>query len=308
MRNRKWMIGIAAALLPLLCVSGCQATSKVAVKEDTIYIPGLTEEYRLAFLADMHIVEESGDVPEEEYETVAQRKELFQSADGTDSADMWSEMAGMLDGLGADAILLAGDMVDFASDGTLACLQEGLEKLETPWMYVRADHDYGVWYTTMDKKQAKALHKELDGAENVVSMDLGEVLLVGVDNNTSQISKKTLKKVKTLFSMGKPVILMLHVPLESRIDDELNQKSKEVWQDRALVWGEDTFYEPNETTQQFLEMVYAKDSPVVEVLCGHLHFSWEGYLTETVHERVADPAFTGAVELLTVTGKKEVDK
>ena len=72
----------------------------------------------------MHIVEESGDVPEEEYETVAQRKELFQSADGTDSADMWSEMAGMLDGLDADAILLAGDMVDFASEGTLACLQE----------------------------------------------------------------------------------------------------------------------------------------------------------------------------------------
>ncbi|MDO4344037.1 MAG: metallophosphoesterase [Eubacteriales bacterium] len=280
------------------------ASKQLTVAEHTVNIPGITGEYDLIFLADMHIVVESDEVEEESRETVSQRSGLFADSDGTASASLWADMARQLDSFHADAILMGGDMIDFASNATIECLKQGLKNIQTPWMYVRADHDYGVWYGTMEKDEAKALHAEIDENKRVYSMDMGEFLIVGVNNNTSQISQKALNEIKSLFSQGKPVILMLHVPLESRLDDELNQKSKEVWQDRALIWGEDTYYEPNENTQAFLDLVYAKDSPVREVLSGHLHFLYDGDLTDTVHQHVVNPAYLGEIILVHVRGEK----
>ncbi len=36
-----------------------------------------------------------------------------------------------------------------------------------------------------------------------------------------------------------------HVPLQSMVDTTLAEQSKEVWQDRALIWGEDCYYVPD---------------------------------------------------------------
>jgi len=40
-----------------------------------------------------------------------------------------------------------------------------------------------------------------------------------------------------------------------------------------------------------LELNYAEDSPVKEVLCGHLHFEWDGNITENTHQHVFGAAF-----------------
>lgn len=282
-----------------VCANGEEAFQ---VEEYTAVLPGLEKEYTLLFMADMHILLESDEVGEEYLETVGQREDLFVDPMGTPSAKLWIKMAGELDDFGADAVLLGGDMVDFASEATLDCLKEGLDLIKTPVMYVRADHDYGVWYQTMEKEQAREKQREVAKSATVYSMDLGEFLIVGINNNTSQLSKSALEKVKKLFQKGKPVILMMHVPLESHLDNQLEELSKEAWQDRALLWGEDTYYKPDENTRAFLEFVYADDSPVREILCGHLHFQYSGYLTDSLHEYVAGPAYAGEIALIHVQG------
>ncbi len=60
-------------------------------------------------------------------------------------------------------------------------------------------------------------------------------------------------------------------------------------------------YNPDETTQELLDLIYAKDSPVKEIVCGHLHFSWDGSLTENTHQHVS-PAIGKTVGIITVKG------
>ena len=72
----------------------------------------------------------------------------------------------------------------------------------------------------------------------------------------------------------------MHVPLKSKVDDGLSDASKAAWQNRALLWGADCFYNPDEVTQQFLDKVFAEDSPVVAVIGAHLHFAYEDQLAE----------------------------
>ena len=91
------------------------------------------------------------------------------------------------------------------------------------------------------------------------------------------------------------------MPLQSRISDELDKASKEAWQDRALIWGnKDCYYEPDEVTQEFLDMVYAEDSPVVAVVGAHLHFAHEDQLNERMIQYVFDASYKGTVGVLKI--------
>lgn len=303
MNYRRWLcLGALAAVIGSAEITAGAQEDALRLTEYTVELPGVTEEKKLIFLADLHIVEDNEEIGKEHVETVAQRKELFQNEQGVYSAQLWQEIAKEVDTYETDLLMLGGDILDFTSLATLDCFKQGLDEIKTPFMYVRADHDYAVWYETMEKEEARALHKEIDGMGRVASVDMGEFLVVGVNNNTSQISEEGLKRLEKIFAKGKPIILMVHVPLESKLDQELNELSKEAWQDRALIWGEDTYYTPNEHTQAFLDMVYAKDSPVAAVFAGHLHFSYEGDLTQTVREYVVNPAYLGEGALITVTG------
>ena len=102
---------------------------------------------------------------------------------------------------------------------------------------------------------------------------------------------------------GKPIIIVTHVPLHSEVDSTLDEISRAIWQDRNLSWGPDTSYVPNETTQKLMDLIYAEDSPVVEVLAGHLHFTWDGMITDKIHEHVFSPAFSQNIGLITIDGE-----
>ena len=86
----------------------------------------------------------------------------------------------------------------------------------------------------------------------------------------------------------------------TQVNDGLSDASKAVWQDRALLWGTDCFYSPDEVTQQFLDMVFAEDSPVVAVIGAHLHFAYDDQLTEKIPQYVFDASFKGKVGVITV--------
>lgn len=283
-----------AAFLFCSFPASCHAADdSIITDEITVNIPDISQEYTLLFLADMHIVCQDDQIAADKQEEVAQRFNLFCTSEGEHSADNWLSLSETLDSCQADAILLGGDMIDFASDSNISCLKKGLDNLSTPFMYVRADHDYGNWYTDLDSKYVRKLHKTIDADPQVAVMEFPDFYVMGIDNTTSQISKSALKKIREYFSKGKPVILMTHVPIEPLDDSSLSEQSKKSWQDRALIWGKngDTYYKPNETTREFLNLIYADDSPVVQVISGHLHFRWSGALTSHSNEYVTAAAY-----------------
>lgn len=135
--------------------------------------------------------------------------------------------------------------------------------------------------------------------------DLGEILVVGIDKSTSQISKEALEELKEIFAIGKPIILVTHVPFNSQIDNGLSNVSKENRENRNLTWDyKNSSYIADDNTKEFLDMLYSKNSPVKAVLCGHLHLKYTVKLNENITEYVFKPAFSGSIALVKIVGDK----
>lgn len=279
-------------------------TNQMNLEEVVVTIPGLTQEYHFLFLSDLHIIVEDERISNEDIETVHSRLLWSSVYEGKSAADYWGELMEILDSCNADAILLGGDMIDFCSPSNVACLKEGLDNTSTPYMYVRADHDYKPYYCEdITEEECDQLHEGIDGDREVQLLELPEVCIVGLGNSTSPLSESALKTMKNMFAKGKTVILLTHVPYDSEASSDLKEASKQAWQGRSLVWGRgDSYYKTDENTSEFLDILYAKDSPVKEILSGHLHFTWDGNLTENIHQHVFSPAFQKQVGVITVKG------
>lgn len=268
-----------------------------------VVIPGLTEEYHFLYLADLHIIKPNDEITLNDLETVLSRLQWSSVSEDVTAAEFWGTLPDILDSCNADGILLGGDMIDFCSASNVECLKQGLNRLVTPYLYVRADHDSKpYWCEELTEEQCNSLHSEMDGNQEVWCMELPEFCVAGLSNSTDQITETGLQQMNEICSKGKPVILLTHVPYQSLVDSSLQEASKKAWQDRALVWGEDCNYQPDANTEKFMDIIYASDSPVKEILCGHLHFTWDGYITEYVHEHVFSPAFEKKIGVITVKG------
>lgn len=271
-----------------------------------IHISGLKNTYKFIFVSDLHIIVENDEISPESLGNVQERHEIFQSADGKHASELWEELPDYFNSQHADAILLGGDMIDYASTANINALKAGIEKMDAPLLYVRADHDYNPYNCKgLDRKEMDKLHESIDGYEELPIIEFKDLCVVGINNSTEQISEQQLKKFREVADIGKPIILLTHVPLKSKIDASLSEKSKKAWQDRALIWGEGCTYEPNDNTKAFLDLVYAADSPVKAVVCGHLHFTWEGKLTENCFQHVFSAMYPGKYGVITVDGETD---
>lgn len=321
-KNRKRLGAAVALAAAVLLAAGCGGRAALSpeeadvktlldgsyvtdVEERTIVIPELTQTYHFLFLSDMHIVVVNDELTDGDRDLVQNRFQEF-SLNGHSSAERFAYMMERADAAHLDGVLLGGDIIDFLSAGNAEALNASLQKLQTPYLYVTADHDMCVWWTQHSAEEERALQQTLDFAP-VDVRDYGEFLIVGVSNNTSCLTEEALAHLKEAFAQGKPVILVQHVPLDSLLEEGLRQKSQEVWQGRSLLWGQDGIYEPDAVTQEFLDMVYAPDSPVVAVLAGHLHFRYETALNEQITEFIFNPAYAGEVAYITVTGEASAE-
>lgn len=281
-------------------------SKEMKVDEETICIEGLQNDYKLCFVNDLHIIVPDEDVSNENRETVQQRYDnFFKTMAGERSFELWKRMPKKINELNPDFVVLAGDMVDYVSKANIECLKNGIDQLDAETMYLRADHDYGKDYNpALTTEYINQLEKSIDENSEVFCKDLGEILIVGINNSTSQISESALTILKEKFDLGKPIILTTHVPLNSKVDNGLAEESKIVWQDRNLTWDENgTTYTADENTKEFLNLVYAENSPVKAVLAGHLHFKNTSQLNENITQYIFDASYQGKVGMIHIVGK-----
>ena len=284
----------------------------------TIKIPGMQGEKTILFLSDLHLITMSDQVADDQKGTVEARM-TWSSRDGVTASEAWPIWIEYLDAWHSDAVLLGGDMIDFASRSNVERLKEGLSELKTPYLYVRADHDlapsylYGVF-----ESESIGYQKEIEPYDDVMILEFEEFIIAGWNNSTAQMTVPALQKMKTIFEKakaeGKSILLLTHVPIKplgDNLEDEasssaganLVQRSKAEWGDRILLWGKGCAYNPDETTSEFLNMIYDENTPVKEILCGHLHFSWDGFVTESVHQHVFSAALDRFMGVLIVSGE-----
>lgn len=271
-------------------------------------IDGLDREYRFVYLSDIHLMVFDDDINERDIASVWNRYVNFSPTDGRDRNQAWFKLIYDVNRYNPDAVLFGGDMIDFASDNNIKLLKMGIDELQVPYMYVRADHDLEPWWcndttTLEDIGENHAWSGTING---LFKMEFDDFIIIGWDNNTSQMASNTLDEMNKLFEKGKPVLLLMHVPLNSLVDGSLSSTTVNMW-NKNIIWGLDgsTHYVPNEVTSQFLRNVVAKDSPVFGILSGHLHESWDGMVNSRIHEHVFGASYEGTIGIVTISGEDE---
>ena len=263
--------------------------------------------YQFAVLNDLHLIADSGEIlPERREEAMERRDRLFLDSEGNRSADLWPLLAEKVDAMGLDGIIIAGDLLDFYSEANLSLVRDAFASMKTPLIYLRADHDVGNWNTGEEKKKIRASERALCDHSPVMTMEFPGFTIAGINNSTSQLNQKGAGLLEQILSdKSRPVILFTHVPFQPADDTGLSEASRAVWQDRALLWGSDSYYRPNETTGAFMEQLMSSDSPVKAVFAGHLHFRYDGILHDDVYQHVLDANYAGNIAILSVGPESE---
>lgn len=285
------------------------------IEEFVIELDGISKEYTIAWVSDVHIVADKSsadDLKEEFVETIDSRRDMFKTKDEEPvySVDLWPEIVKYLNYNHFDGIVLGGDLMDYCSRANMDAFTTELNKLnpEVPLMYIRADHDYGFNYggEVLTEPVAWQMHADeiADHDENGKKfLEFDDFVIIGINKSTKNFAPGYYDWVEMWYdnavSRDKDVIVATHVPYESKVDESLEELSMQV-RNKIYYWGGGS-YIPYEDTKAYLDTkIYAEDTAVKSVLAGHMHHSWEGNLTEKVNQHIFTPAFEGCIGIVRI--------
>ena len=139
---------------------------------------------------------------------------------------------------------------------------------------------------------------------------VGGVNIVGVDNSYYRFADWQLWRLQREAEKGLPIILAFHDPLfeQSLYDDHFKRMPQEPCtylvgcdEEHLLRYSEFRAVQqrPDAPTLRFIE--YVKQEPLIKaILTGHLHFSFESFLTPTLPQYVTGGAYEGVAREITL--------
>ena len=269
----------------------------------TITIDGVSDTYNFMYVSDTHAVIPTMDELPAWNATTDSRLEMFKNPDGMLSTDQFSHWIDVSNELCVKGVLLGGDMIDYASDENVQWLSEQLDRLNMPYVYALGNHDsFDVINNTQnpDNEKVKSLFTNDDDQCSYV--DYGEFIVCAINSGLRTVPEEALEKFRKVYSMGKPIILLSHVPLYSDANESLKVDTETIRGEDRLI-GPNLDYKLDSTTQEFYDMVGAENSPVVAVLCGHVHFNHDDMLWNRIPQYTIGCASGGEAYYIEVKGK-----
>ena len=276
-----------------------QTAIPVRISQETVDVEGFDREFNIFFLADSHI-SLCDDRDKELMEKAMSRSPMFK-ADGIEAWDRFDAIITDAKNGGNDIVILGGDIIDSAMYASIDHVSEQLKTLSIPYMYSMGNHDfeYGTeYFSPAAYEEYLPRLNDIHGSESYQVKEYDDLIIFAADDDNSQIDAPILEAYKKEAAKGKPIVLIVHVPIEPVTgDDSLTEKCKEVWGPSAddksrVTMGVNGCY-PNDTTREFLDLVLADDSPVVLVLAGHIHFYHKDMLNDKTVQIVTGAAFEG---------------
>ena len=293
-----------------LAMSGCGKSGEWEkhMVEETVYVEGLEKDYTFLFLTDTHVIIPNEDASPQEAENEAARMPMFVPESGISSAEQFPEWVRYANEVKVDAVLLGGDVIDTPSPSNLEWLAGQLAGLDMPYLYVNGNHDWTYpWeYMTQSGQETylPLLQPLMGGNTAIHSLDLGELVLVGIDDSSNQVNEEVFPAYEEILREGRPMVVVAHVPFMTQ---SVLGKAKEVWSSPVVIGaGNYGGVYPNETSEKFVSLTTAADSPVELVLAGHVHFYDKDVIEgeRNVLQLVGGPGFQGQAILIHMTGKK----
>lgn len=248
--------------------------------------PRLTRPYRLLLAGDWHSAHDD------------ERGEPFRQYSGR-MARYHRPMEGVLApliceaaGEGADALLLAGDMISFPTEKGVEILLDIMQNAPVPAYFIAGNHDWHYeglpgsddflrreWI----RERLLSLYQGRDPMMYAIRLDGLKILMM--DNSTSRILPEQLAWFREELSEDMPAVLCVHIPLYI---PGMGQGVTSCIGHPDWGWESDPYFEierrerwprsgVSETTRAFLETAWASEN-LLGILSGHVHrFAGMGY-------------------------------
>ena len=246
--------------------------------EITLRVPGLDRAYTFMHLSDLHI---SHAYPEDDEETKAQAdRQLvrWRSSKGVLPDASLEEALAECRRLHPDALLIAGDGVDYFSPSGVRYLGERLATAGVPYVYAYGNHE-GEIHT---KALYPAYAPLMGGDPAVHVLELGGLRIIAVDDSNETVSDAQLDTLRELFGEAIPTVILLHIPL---CTPELEPSVMRIWGPTFMVGTAD---DP-ENAHTLCRLCKDPASPVVAVFAGHIHYAHNSELIPGRMQIVSPP-------------------
>lgn len=178
-----------------------------------------------------------------------------------------------------DAFILTGDICDKVSHTNLQILDEALGRAEKPWLGVCGNHDLA------QDIPAGYLYSRIK--EPVQIMDLGDLILFGVDNSLRQITPEQTAQLRHALTLGKPIIIVMHIPIMTEDNGDILQNCGDYFR---LNHPEAT-----EETLAFIDLIRRNAGQIAAVMAGHLHFLNESRIAPGLPQFVNSQSILGNI-------------
>lgn len=258
-----------------------QFTETVSVK-----IPNLTKSYTFLHLSDAHVACAAPDAPEDAKALAAKQTKAWMHGD-IPPVDVFENVLAEAKDAGIDALLMAGDCIDYYSADNAAYMREHLPVCGVEVLYAFGNHEGGSYTEVIDDPKASypALAPVMMGTPDFWVRDYGEFLVIGVDDSDQFVRPEQVEKMRGQIARGLPILLLMHIPMKTpAIEPSVMKK----WGTTFMI-GTD---EDPDSTKEFCELVKSAEN-VAAVFAGHIHYAHTGEFADGRMQYVSAPAFTG---------------
>lgn len=258
-----------------------QFTETVSVK-----IPNLTKSYTFLHLSDAHVACAAPDAPEDAKALAAKQTKAWMHGD-IPPVDVFENVLAEAKDEGIDALLMAGDCIDYYSADNAAYMREHLPVCGVEVLYAFGNHEGGSYTEVIENPKASypALAPVMMGTPDFWVRDFGEFLVIGVDDSDQFVRPEQVEKMRGQIARGLPILLLMHIPMKTpAIEPSVMKK----WGTTFMI-GTD---EDPDSTKEFCELVKSAEN-VAAVFAGHIHYAHTGEFADGRMQYVSAPAFTG---------------
>jgi 3',5'-cyclic AMP phosphodiesterase CpdA len=273
-------------------------------------VKGLKQDFKILHVTDLHACavseEEAVAMPAYRLDYIRQRQALFAGGRPYPSEAALPVLFDYAAEIGADLILMTGDILDFPSETNLNLLKSCMESSSVPCLYITGNHDWSFaddYHTGNAASLYLPRMGELSGGDpHFAVYETENVAVCAVDSGLDRVTEGVVDAYTALArrarAEGKPFILSLHVPVHA---ETLVWDSFVVW-GKEMAIGEGALGAWDAHTVRFYRAV-AVDGDLCPdvVIAGHVHFDHEDTLPNGVTQYITDVACDGHCRVMTLT-------
>ena len=273
-------------------------------RETVIAIDGLARELTLLHITDSHMAA-ADDRDPEALEHATRFQALFEerTPDHVPPRQLFEKALAHANAINADATLLTGDIIHFPSHAALELIEQGVQTLQSPYLYTLGNHDWYFPHLDWNDDTRLAHYPRFDHLTNKTPaaqvLDIEDIRLIAIDNSNYHTTPEQLDFLRQQLATDRPCLLFIHIPIAI---PSLIPAVVEVWKE-PIVMGADGWSEEgkkkwrvadnNESTLACRQLLIEEAQNLVGIFCGHVHFPHADEVHPGCMQYVTKPGFEG---------------